>query len=77
MPDTPQLPTPPLRPYQLSDNLQARSGAVFLTRPQALVLPLRLPPAQDFRAVIVVGVIAGKAHVGLLKARTVAARGDA
>ncbi|WP_457320077.1 indolepyruvate ferredoxin oxidoreductase family protein [Roseateles sp. P5_E11] len=42
--------TPSLRPYQLSDNLAANSGAVFLTGTQALVRLLLAQKAQDERA---------------------------
>ncbi|OWQ90260.1 pyruvate ferredoxin oxidoreductase [Roseateles aquatilis] len=40
---------PTLRPYQLSDNLAASSGAVFLTGTQALVRLLLMQKAQDER----------------------------
>jgi indolepyruvate ferredoxin oxidoreductase len=42
--------TPALRPYQLSDNLAADSGAVFLTGTQALVRLLLAQKKQDERA---------------------------
>ncbi|MBB4844675.1 indolepyruvate ferredoxin oxidoreductase [Paucibacter oligotrophus] len=44
-------PTPPeLRPYKLSDNLAATSGAVFLTGTQAIVRLLLAQKAQDEKA---------------------------
>ncbi|MFX8098504.1 hypothetical protein ABTK82_19340, partial [Acinetobacter baumannii] len=42
--------TPALRPYQLSDNLAADTGAVFLTGTQALVRLLLAQKKQDERA---------------------------
>ncbi|MBT9492039.1 MAG: indolepyruvate ferredoxin oxidoreductase family protein [Paucibacter sp.] len=42
--------SPSLRDYKLSDNLAARSGAVFLTGTQALVRLLLAQKAQDERA---------------------------
>ena len=41
--------TPSLRPYQLSDNLAASTGQVFLTGTQALVRLLLMQKAQDER----------------------------
>ncbi len=42
-------PAPVLRPYQLSDNLAASAGQVFLTGTQALVRLLLMQKAQDER----------------------------
>jgi len=52
MPSTELAPSPALalRDYQLSDNLAARSGAVFLTGTQALVRLLLAQKSQDERA---------------------------
>nr|WP_295079392.1 indolepyruvate ferredoxin oxidoreductase family protein [uncultured Roseateles sp.] len=43
-------PTPALRPYKLSDNLAATSGAVFMTGTQAIVRLLLAQKASDERA---------------------------